>query len=96
MRIWFDMTASAHPVVFRPVISRLRERGHDVEITARDYAQTLGLLKLQGLEAEIFGRHAGASSLAAGAAADQTRRVASAQQQMETKPRSSPAGRIGR
>jgi uncharacterized protein len=61
MRIWFDMTASAHPVVFRPVISRLRERGHDVEITARDYAQTLGLLKLQGLEAEVFGRHAGAS-----------------------------------
>jgi hypothetical protein len=61
MRIWFDMTASAHPVVFRPVISRLRERGHEVEITARDYSQTLGLLKLQGLEATTIGRHAGAS-----------------------------------
>jgi uncharacterized protein len=61
MRIWFDMTASAHPVVFRPVISRMRERGHHVEITARDYAQTLGLLKLQGLDAVVFGRHAGAS-----------------------------------
>jgi predicted glycosyltransferase len=32
-----------------------------VEITARDYAQTIGLLRLQGLEAEVFGRHAGAS-----------------------------------
>jgi uncharacterized protein len=61
MRIWFDMTASAHPVVFRPVIARLRAQGHDVEITARDYAQTLGLLELQGLEAVVFGRHAGAS-----------------------------------
>src|SRR5579863_6859196 len=61
MRIWFDMTASAHPVVFRPVIARLRERGHEVEITARDYAQTLGLLELNGLEAVVFGRHAGAS-----------------------------------
>jgi uncharacterized protein len=61
MRIWFDMTASAHPVVFRPVIARMRERGHHVEITARDYAQTLGLLELQGLEAVVFGRHAGAS-----------------------------------
>ena len=61
MKIWFDMTASAHPVVFRPVISRQRERGHHVEITARDYAQTVGLLQLQGLEAEVFGRHAGAS-----------------------------------
>ena len=55
------MTASAHPVVFRPLIARLRERGHHVEITARDYAQTLGLLKLNGLDAVVFGRHAGAS-----------------------------------
>ncbi|HZU59543.1 MAG TPA: DUF354 domain-containing protein [Solirubrobacteraceae bacterium] len=55
------MTASAHPVVFRPVISRLRERGHHVEITARDYAQTLGLLELQGLDYVAIGRHAGAS-----------------------------------
>jgi uncharacterized protein len=61
MRIWFDMTASAHPVVFRPVISRLRDAGHHVEITARDYAQTLGLLDLYGMEHISVGRHGGAS-----------------------------------
>src|SRR5947199_7668701 len=61
MRIWFDMPASAHPVVFRPVIARLREHGHEVEITARDYAQTLGLLDLMGLDYVQVGRHAGAS-----------------------------------
>src|SRR5690348_5254401 len=61
MRIWFDMTASAHPVVFRPVINRLRDAGHEVEITARDYAQTLGLLKLNGLDYVAVGQHAGAS-----------------------------------
>jgi predicted glycosyltransferase len=55
------MTASAHPVVFRPIIERLRERGHEIQITARDYAQTLGLLKLQGLDYIAVGRHAGAS-----------------------------------
>ncbi len=55
------MTASAHPVVFGPVIFRLRERGHHVEITARDYAQTLGLLKLHGLDYVAVGQHAGAS-----------------------------------
>src|SRR5947209_602457 len=55
------MTASAHPVVFRPVIQRLRARGHDVAITARDYAQTLGILKLQGLDYIAVGRHGGAS-----------------------------------
>jgi predicted glycosyltransferase len=55
------MTASAHPVVFRPVIQRLRAQGHEVAITARDYAQTLGILKLQGLDYIAVGRHGGAS-----------------------------------
>ncbi len=55
------MTASAHPVVFRPVIERLRRDGHEVQITARDYAQTLGLLELHGLDYTLLGRHAGAS-----------------------------------
>jgi predicted glycosyltransferase len=55
------MTASAHPVVFRPVIRRLRDQGHEVAVTARDYAQTLGILKLQGLDYIAVGRHAGAS-----------------------------------
>jgi len=55
------MTASAHPVVFRPVITRLKDAGHEVQITARDYAQTLGLLKLHGLEYVAIGQHAGAS-----------------------------------
>jgi uncharacterized protein len=61
MRIWFDMTASAHPVVFRPVIERLRAAGHAVQITARDYAQTLGILDRYGLDYIAVGRHAGAS-----------------------------------
>ena len=45
MRVWIDMTASAHPLVFRPLIEIMRERGDEVEITARDYAQTLQLLE---------------------------------------------------
>ena len=46
------MTASAHVLVFRPLIGILRGRG-DVEITAREYAQTLQLLRLHGLEADV-------------------------------------------
>ena len=61
MRIWVDMTAPAHVLVFRPIVERLREGGHDVMLTARDYAQTVQLLELHGLEAEVFGRHGGAS-----------------------------------
>jgi predicted glycosyltransferase len=61
VRIWFDMTAPAHPVVFRPVLERLREQGHEVEVTARDYAQTLGILRRLGIPHRLIGRHGGAS-----------------------------------
>jgi predicted glycosyltransferase len=57
------MTASAHVLVFRPLIGLLRERGDEVEITAREYAQTLQLLELHGLEATVVGRHGGRSRL---------------------------------
>jgi uncharacterized protein len=57
MRIWIDMTAAAHPLVFRPLIKRFREQGHDVEVTARDYGQTLGLLDMMGIDYTSFGSH---------------------------------------
>jgi len=63
MRVWVDMTASAHVLVFRPLIRLLRQRGDGVEVTARDYAQTLQLLELHGIEAEVIGRHGGRSRL---------------------------------
>ena len=55
------MTAPAHVIVFRPIIQRLRERGHEVEVTARDYSQTLELLEMHGIEHVAFGQHGGAS-----------------------------------
>jgi uncharacterized protein len=61
MRLWFDMTAPAHPVVFRPIIRCLQERGHEVVITARDYAQTIELLELHDMPFTAVGAHAGAS-----------------------------------
>ena len=63
MKVWIDMTASAHVLVFRPLIELLRGRGDEVEITAREYAQTLQLLELHALEAEVIGRHGGRSRL---------------------------------
>lgn len=57
------MTASAHVLVFRPLIRLLRARGHEVEVTARQYAQTLELLELHGIEAYVIGRHGGRSRL---------------------------------
>jgi predicted glycosyltransferase len=60
MRIWVDVTNSPHVVVLRPVIHRWRADGHDVAITARDFAQTLGLLERYGLDHVAIGRHQGA------------------------------------
>jgi len=59
VRVWIDITASAHVLVFRPLIRLLRERGAEVEVTARDYSQTLQLLELHGIEATVLGRHGG-------------------------------------
>ena len=59
MRVWIDLTNSPHVLVMRPVIEVLREDGHDVEVTARDFAQTLQLLERFGIEHTAIGRHRG-------------------------------------
>jgi uncharacterized protein len=59
MRIWVDLTNSPHVLVMRPVIANLRARGHEVEVTARDFAQTLGLLERFGIEHTAIGHHRG-------------------------------------
>ena len=63
MRVWIDMTASAHPLVFRPLVELLQARGDEVEITARDYAQTLQLIEQHGMSATPIGHHGGRSRL---------------------------------
>jgi len=58
------MTAAAHPLVLRPILERLGERGHEVAVTAREYGQTLGVLERLGIPFEAVGRHAGAGTVA--------------------------------
>ncbi len=59
MRVWIDLTNSPHVLVMRPIVELLRADGHDVRVTARDFAQTLGLLERFGIEHEVVGRHRG-------------------------------------
>jgi uncharacterized protein len=61
LKVWVDMSAPAHVLVLRPIIERLEAEGHEVEVTARDYAQTLALLQLHGMAHTEIGRHGGAS-----------------------------------
>lgn len=64
VRVWIDLTNSPHVLVMRPVIELLREDGHEVRVTARDFAQTLGLLERLGIEHEAIGHHRGEGLLA--------------------------------
>jgi hypothetical protein len=62
VKVWVDFTNSPHVLVLAPVIATLRERGHEVQVTARDFAQTLGLCERLGIEHEAIGRHQGGSA----------------------------------
>jgi predicted glycosyltransferase len=63
LNVWIDISAPAHVLVFRPLIALLRGDGHQVEVTTRDYAQTLELLEQHAIEATVIGRHGGRSRL---------------------------------
>jgi predicted glycosyltransferase len=66
MRIWVDLTNSPHVLVMRPVIRALERRGARVLVTARDFAQTLGLCDRLGIAHEAIGHHRGGSRAAKG------------------------------
>jgi len=74
VRVWIDLTNSPHAVIFAPLVRRLRDRGWDVAVTARAFAQTLELLELYGIEHTVIGHHGGGSR--AGKARAATDRVA--------------------
>ncbi len=61
MKVWVDLTNSPHVLVLRPMIERMRARGWDVSVTARDFAQTLGLLDRFEIEHDVIGHHRGGS-----------------------------------
>jgi len=66
MRVWVDLTNSPHVLVLRPIVAALRAQGHDVQITARDFAQTIGLLERFEIEHTEVGRHRGGRLAAKG------------------------------
>jgi hypothetical protein len=71
MHVWIDLTNSPHVLVMRPVIEALRADGHEVRVSARDFAQTIELCERFGIEHTVLGRHRG------GRLADKARGLAS-------------------
>jgi hypothetical protein len=64
VNVWVDLTNSPHVLVMRPVIEELSDRGHEVQVTARDFAQTLELCERFGIAHTAIGHHRGGGLLA--------------------------------
>ena len=63
MRIWVDLTNTAHVLVLRPLVELLERDGHDVTMTARPLSHTLELLDDWGHPYTALGRYGGASRI---------------------------------
>jgi uncharacterized protein len=61
MRVWIDLTNTAHVFVLRPLVELLERDGHEVDLTARPLSHTLELLDRWGHPYTALGRYGGAS-----------------------------------
>ena len=60
MRIWIDITNTPHVNVLMPIIRHL-EKNHELIFTARDFSETLPLLKKNGITPIVYGNYKGKS-----------------------------------
>lgn len=59
MRVWIDLANSPHVPFFRALTDRFTAAGHEVEITARDFAETIPLAHAAGMTPHVIGKHGG-------------------------------------
>jgi len=59
MRIWIDLANSPHVPFFHALRPEFAARDHQVEITARDFAQTVELATNAGMMPHVIGGHGG-------------------------------------
>ncbi|MGI8997098.1 MAG: DUF354 domain-containing protein [Pyrinomonadaceae bacterium] len=59
MRLWIDLANSPHVPFFRVLRDEFVRRGHEVETTARNFAQTVELAESAGFSPTLIGEHGG-------------------------------------
>ena len=57
MRLWIDLANSPHVPFFKALAKRFVSQGHEIEITAREFAETVPLAQAAGFSAEVVGAH---------------------------------------
>jgi hypothetical protein len=59
MRLWIDLANSPHVPFFRALANRFIDRGHEIETTAREFAETVPLAQAAGFNPHVAGVHGG-------------------------------------
>jgi uncharacterized protein len=59
MRLWIDLANSPHVPFFKALANRFVSQGHEIETTAREFAETIPLARDAGFEAHVVGVHGG-------------------------------------
>jgi len=59
MRLWIDLANSPHVPFFKALTRRFVSLGHEIEITAREFAETVPLAQAAGFSPEVIGVHGG-------------------------------------
>lgn len=59
MRLWIDLANSPHVPFFKALTKRFNSLGHEIEITARELAETIPLAEAAGLSPVVVGAHGG-------------------------------------
>ena len=59
MRLWIDLANSPHVPFFKALTNRFIDQDHEIEITAREFAETIPLAQAAGFQPQVVGAHAG-------------------------------------
>ena len=59
MRLWIDLANSPHVPFFKALAERFKAQGHEIETTAREFAETIPLAQAAGFAPHVVGVHGG-------------------------------------
>jgi uncharacterized protein len=63
MTIWFDFTNPPHVNFYNPLVKRYSGMDYEIKATARDFVETIDLLKLYSIYFKVYGKHGGKKKL---------------------------------
>ena len=59
MRLWIDLANSPHVPFFKALAKKFTDQGHEIQVTAREFAETIPLAHAAGFTPHVTGVHGG-------------------------------------